>query len=65
MNKNKINMWIYGLVMVANLVNAFFSYNHNNLDAVLGWLVATGMAAGCLGAYMELKQLKEDKEDDE
>ena len=65
MSKIKINMWIYGLATIANIVNAIFSYNNNNLDAVIGWLVATGMSAGCLGAYMELKQLKEGKEDDE
>ncbi len=65
MDKNKINMWIYGLAMVAGLFNAYFSYEDNNLDATLAWIVSSGMAAGALGGQMELKQLKENKEDDE
>lgn len=60
MNKNKINMWIFGLAMVAGLFNAYFSYRDNNLEATLAWLVSSGMAAGALGAHMEIKKLKED-----
>ena len=53
-------MWIYGLAMVAGLFNAYFSYRDNNLEATLAWSLSSGMAAGALGAHMEIKKLKED-----
>ncbi len=53
-------MWIYGLAMVAGLFIAYFSYRDNNLEATLAWLLSSGMAAGALGAHMEIKKLKED-----
>jgi hypothetical protein len=53
---NKVSMWIYGLAMVAALINAYVAFKHGNSDAAFAWLCAGGMAGGASGAYMKLKE---------
>ena len=52
--KNKVFAVIYALAFGATIFNAYFDYKQGNYEAVIAWLSASGMAAGALGATVEL-----------
>jgi hypothetical protein len=56
---NKASIIIYTLAMVAALVNAFVNFKSGNVEATIGWICASGMAGGAIGAYMKLKDIEE------
>jgi hypothetical protein len=51
---NKVSIIIYALAMVAALVNAFINFKSGNVEATIGWICASGMAGGALGAYLKI-----------
>jgi hypothetical protein len=61
---NKFNMIMYVVSMVASLLNAYFAYKENNIDATIAWIVAAGFSGGASGAYMKLHDLEKGEEDD-
>jgi len=62
--KNKVQMIMYGVTMVASLLNAYFAYKENNIDATIAWVVAAGFSGGASGAFMKLHDLEKGEEDD-
>ncbi len=61
---NKFNTIMYVVTMVASLLNAYFAYKENNIDATIAWIVAAGFSGGAAGAYMKLHDLEKGEEDD-
>lgn len=61
---NKFNTIMYVVTMVASLLNAYFAYKENNIDATIAWIVAAGFSGGASGAYMKLHDLENKEEDD-
>lgn len=59
--KNKVFACIYGLAIIAGIINFYISYKEGNGDAMVAWICSSGMAAGAAGAFLELIR----KEDDE
>jgi len=55
---------MYVVSMVASLLNAYFAYKENNIDATIAWIVAAGFSGGASGAYMKLHDLEKGEEDD-
>jgi hypothetical protein len=57
---NKVSIIIYALAMVAALVNAFVNFKSGNVEATIGWICASGMAGGALGAYLKLRDIEKE-----
>ena len=57
---NKVSIIIYALAMVAGLVNAFVNFKSGNVEAMIGWICASGMAGGALGAYLKLRDIEKE-----
>jgi|LauGreDrversion4_2_1035121.scaffolds.fasta_scaffold53671_1 xanthine/uracil permease len=57
---NKVSIIIYALAMVAGLVNAFVNFKSGNVEATIGWICASGMAGGALGAYLKLRDIEKE-----
>jgi xanthine/uracil permease len=57
---NKVSIIIYALAMVAGLVNAFVNFKSGNVEATIGWLCASGMAGGALGAYLKIIDIEKE-----
>ncbi len=61
---NNFSIWAYGLTMIAGLFNAYYAYKGGNGEAAFAWVVAAGLAGGAFGAHLEIKEIKEEEEDD-
>ena len=61
--KNKTFAIVYALALGASIFNAYHNYKLGNIEAMIAWLCASGMAAGASGAYVEL--IKNDEEDED
>jgi len=46
--------------MVAALVNAFVNFKSGNVEATIGWICASGMAGGALGAYLKIIDIEKE-----
>ena len=57
---NKVSIIIYALAMVAALVNAFVNFKSGNVEATIGWICASGMAGGALGAYLKFRDIEKE-----
>jgi hypothetical protein len=57
---NKVSIIIYALAMVAGLVNAFVNFKSGNVEATIGWICASGMAGGALGAYLKIIDIEKE-----
>jgi hypothetical protein len=57
---NKVSIIIYALAMVAALVNAFVNFKSGNVEATIGWICASGMAGGALGAYLKIIDIEKE-----
>jgi hypothetical protein len=57
---NKVSIIIYALAMVAALVNAFINFKSGNVEATIGWICASGMAGGALGAYLKIIDIEKE-----
>jgi xanthine/uracil permease len=57
---NKVSIIIYALAMVAGLVNAFVNFKSGNIEATIGWICASGMASGAMGAYLKLRDIEKE-----
>lgn len=62
--KNKHFAILYFITLITGLMNAYFAYKNNNIDAVIAWTVAAGFSGAASGAYMKLHDLEKDNEND-
>ena len=61
--KNKTFAIVYALALGASIFNAYHNFKIGNYEAMIAWGCATGMAAGALGAYLELIRKENEDED--
>ncbi len=59
---NKVQAWIYFFAMVSAAIRAAVAYNTGKVEVALAWMIAAGISAGAVGAYLRILDLeKEDK----
>ena len=56
---NKYSIWMYSIGLISGFGNAYFAYKIGNNDATLAWITAACLAAGALGAHLDIKGMKD------
>ena len=51
---NKFLTWVFGIGVILNILNMYYSYKDGNLDAFLGWITSTCYSLTVLGVYLKI-----------
>ena len=56
----KVAPFLFGAAMICGAILAYNAYKRGNEELFAAWMASAGMAGGAMGAYIRIKEIKDE-----